>query len=39
MIEVEHHTFLTLALYRNEWSASCPSRFTPRERACGTHWL
>jgi hypothetical protein len=23
----------------SEWSASCPSRFTPRERAPGTHWI
>jgi hypothetical protein len=22
-----------------EWSASCPSRFTPRERAPGVHWI
>jgi hypothetical protein len=22
-----------------EWSASRPSRFTPRERAHGTHWI
>jgi hypothetical protein len=33
------HAFLTLAKYGGEWSASCPSRFTPRERAPGTHWL
>jgi hypothetical protein len=25
--------FLTLALDRGEWSASCPCHFTPRERA------
>jgi hypothetical protein len=22
-----------------EWSASCPGRFTPRERAPDTHWI
>jgi hypothetical protein len=22
-----------------EWSASCPSCFTPRERPPGTHWI
>jgi hypothetical protein len=30
---------LTLALEGGEWSASRPSRFTPRERAPGTHWM
>jgi hypothetical protein len=30
---------LTLALDGGEWSASCPSCFTPRERAPGTHWI
>jgi hypothetical protein len=29
---------LTLAL-DGEWSASCPSHFTPTERAPGTHWI
>jgi hypothetical protein len=27
------------ALDGGEWSASRPSRFTPRERAPGTHWI
>jgi hypothetical protein len=27
------------ALDGSEWSASRPGRFTPRERAPGTHWL
>jgi len=27
------------ALDGGEWSASCPGRFTPRERAPGTHWI
>jgi hypothetical protein len=30
---------LTLALDGGEWSASCPSPLTPRERALGTHWI
>jgi hypothetical protein len=31
--------FFTSALDGGEWSASRPSRFTPRERAPGTHWI
>jgi hypothetical protein len=31
------HVFLTSALLGDEWSASHPSRFTPEERAPGTH--
>jgi hypothetical protein len=34
-VEVELHAFLTPALNGGEWSASRPSRFTPRERATG----
>jgi hypothetical protein len=30
---------MTLALDGGEWSASRPGRFTPRERAPGTHWI
>jgi hypothetical protein len=30
---------LTLPLDGGEWSASCPSCFTPRERVPGTHWI
>jgi hypothetical protein len=30
---------LTSALDGGEWSASRPGRFTPRERASGTHWI
>jgi hypothetical protein len=30
---------LTSALDGNKWSASHPGRFTPRERAPGTHWI
>jgi hypothetical protein len=33
------HIFLTSALARGEWSASRPDRFTPVERASGTHWI
>jgi hypothetical protein len=32
-MEVYLHAFLTSALDGGEWSASRPSRFTPRERA------
>jgi len=30
---------LTLALDGGEWLASCPSHFTPKEKAPGTHWI
>jgi hypothetical protein len=30
---------MTSALDGAEWSASCPGRFTPGERAPGTHWI
>jgi hypothetical protein len=30
---------VTSALDGGEWSASRPGRFTPRERAPGTHWI
>jgi hypothetical protein len=30
---------LNSALHGGEWSASRPRRFTPRERAPGTHWI
>jgi hypothetical protein len=30
---------LTSALDGGEWSATRPGRFTPRERAPGTHWI
>jgi hypothetical protein len=36
---VQIHIFLTSALVGGEWSASRPSRFTPGERAPGTHWI
>jgi hypothetical protein len=37
-MEVWIQAFLTSALDVGEWSASRPGRFTPRERASGTHW-
>jgi len=36
---VQLHALLTSALDGGEWSASHPGRFTPRERAPGTHWI
>jgi hypothetical protein len=30
---------LTSVLDGDEWLASCPGRFTRRERAAGTHWI
>jgi hypothetical protein len=33
------HVFLNSALAGSEWSASTPGRFTPEERAPGTHWI
>jgi hypothetical protein len=32
------HIILTLAQVGGEWSASRPGRFTPGEKAPGTHW-
>jgi hypothetical protein len=37
-VDVYIHIFLTSALAGDEWSASLPGRFTPGERAPGTHW-
>jgi hypothetical protein len=37
--DVQIHVFLTSALDGGEWSASRPGRFTPGERASGTHWI
>jgi hypothetical protein len=36
---VKIHIFLTSALVGGEWSASRPGRFTPGERAPGTHYI
>jgi len=33
------HAFLTSALDVDEWLASRPGSFTPREESVGTHWL
>jgi hypothetical protein len=38
-VEVYSTHSLTSALDGGEWSASSPGRFTPRERAPGTHWI
>jgi hypothetical protein len=38
-VEVRFHAFLTSALDGSEWLPSRPGRFTPRERAPGTHWI
>jgi hypothetical protein len=38
-VDVQTHVFLTSALVGGEWSASLPGRYTPRERAPGTHWI
>jgi hypothetical protein len=36
-VDVETRVSLTSALFGGERSASRPARFTPRERASGTH--
>jgi hypothetical protein len=38
-VEVKLHSFFDLGTRWGEWSASRPGRFTPRERAPGTHWI
>jgi hypothetical protein len=38
-VDVQIQIFLTSALVGGEWSASRPSRFTPKERAPGNHWI
>jgi hypothetical protein len=38
-VDVEIHIFLISALTEGERSALRPGRFTPRERASGTHWI
>jgi hypothetical protein len=38
-VDVYIHIFLTSALAGGEWSVSRPGRFTPGERAPGTHWI
>jgi hypothetical protein len=38
-VDVQIYIFLTSALAGDEWSASRPCRFTPKERTLGTHWI
>jgi hypothetical protein len=38
-VDVYIHIFLTSALVGGEWSALRPGRFTPGERALGTHCI
>jgi hypothetical protein len=38
-VDVWIHIFLTSAVTGGEWPASRPGRFTPGERAPGTHWI
>jgi hypothetical protein len=38
-VHVLIHIFLTSALTGGDYSASCPDRFTPGERAPGTYWV
>jgi hypothetical protein len=38
-VDVLIHIFLTSALAGGEWSASRFCRFSPVERAPGTHWI
>jgi hypothetical protein len=38
-VDVYIHVFLTSALVGGEWSVSRPGRFTPWEKASGTHWI
>jgi hypothetical protein len=38
-VEVYLHAFFILTLDGGECSASQRGRFTPRERASGTHWI
>jgi hypothetical protein len=38
-MDVLIHIFLTSTLAGGEWSASSYGRFTPGEKAPGTHWI
>jgi hypothetical protein len=38
-VDVDIHIFWTLAIVGGEWSGSRRCRFTPGERAPGTHWI
>jgi hypothetical protein len=37
-VDVQIHAFLTPAADGGDWTASRCGRFTPGERAHGTHW-
>jgi hypothetical protein len=39
VVKAQGKLYLYLLLDGGEWSASRPGRFTPRERARGTHWI
>ena len=38
-VQVQHHIFLTPALYGGKWTALCPGCFTTRERASSTYQI
>jgi hypothetical protein len=38
-VDAYNYILLTSALAGGEWSAPRPGRFTPGERALGTHWI
>jgi hypothetical protein len=38
-VDVQIHISLTSAVVGGEWSASRTDRFTPVEKAPGTHWM
>jgi hypothetical protein len=38
-VDVKIHIFLTSAQTGGEWSVSRSCRFTPGQRAPGTHWI
>jgi hypothetical protein len=38
-VDIQIQVFFSSALAAGEWSASRPGRFTPAERAPGTHWI
>jgi hypothetical protein len=38
-VDVQIQVSLTSALVGGKWSASRPCRFTPGERAVGSHWI
>jgi hypothetical protein len=38
-VDVQIQIFLISALVEDGWSTSWPDRFTPGDRAAGTHWV